>query len=330
MQAHYHSRKAESHLRYRRFDEAIDSHQKAANALDEALLSTSLPKAIESIKLQRDFHLKHIELILLKKQQYERYKHAVEHQRQQRADFLEQRIAKDRIETACDLQISIYKTLEESDILLDTLSKNRRRLSKDSDSVKSAEAVMDESKTISIESAGEVKMGTAKKTKDDAAIIDEMHTLNHQLHILIYSLISRLDESSQESEGLREKIKTIEKEKIIQRVQPMSKIIDSVSKDDAKLGTPERELNRRCSITGEERKIILPDTSDLPPLELPEFDYSSFDERLWELDNNWMDWVKRICVKAFYYFFNLSVVVMYMIDFLVTGVFWTIYNPTVK
>lgn len=215
-------------------------------------------------------------MIVLKKQQFERYKNALEQQRQKNADFQEQRIAKDRIETACDLQISIYKTLEESDILLEMLSKNRRRLSKDSDS----EAVMDESKTVSIESAGEVKMGTAKKSKDDAAIIDEMHTLNHQLHILIYSLITRLDESSQESEGLREKIKSIEKEKIIQRVQPMSKIIDSVSKEDGKFATPDRELNRRCSITGEERKIILPDSSDLPPLELPEFDYSTFDEKL--------------------------------------------------
>lgn len=273
-------------MRYRRFDEAVESHQKAASALEEALHSTSLPKAVESIKLQREFHLKHIELIRLKKQQYERYKLAVEHQRLKNAAFLEQRLAKDRIETACDLQISIYKTLEESDVLLDALN-NGRKLSgaggKDSDSVKSAEAVMEESKTVSIENAGEVKMGVAKKAKDEPAIIDELHTLNHQLHILIYTLVSRLDESSQESEGLREKIRSIEKEKVIQRVQPMAKVTESGAKEEtaarASVSTPERELNRRCSITGEERKIILPDSSDLPPLELPEFDYSTFDEK---------------------------------------------------
>lgn len=296
LQAHYHSRKADNHLRYRRFDDAVDSHQKAANALDEALHSTSLPKAIESIKLQRDFHIKHIELIRLKKQQYERYKLAVEHQRQKNADFLAQRNAKDRLETACDLQISIYKTLEESDVLLGALSKIRRlsASSKDSDSARSVDAAMDESKTVSIENSAEVKMGTTKKAKDETAIIDELHTLNHQLHILVYTLVSRVDETSQESEGLREKIKTIEKEKIVQRVQPMSKASDSsgvvtaAKLDDltakAPHGTPERELSRRCSITGEERKIILPDSSELPPLELPEFDYSSFDEKLWELD----------------------------------------------
>lgn len=285
-QAHYHSRKADNHLRYRRFDDAVDSHQKAANALDEALHSTSLPKAIESIKLQRVFHLKHIELIRLKKQQYERYKLAIEHQRQKDADFLAQRNAKDRLETACDLQISIYKTLEESDVLLDALNKSRRP-SSDSDSGRSIDAAMDESKTVSIENSAEVKLGIAKKAKDETAIIDELHTLNHQLHILVYTLISRLDESSQESEGLREKIKSIEKERIVQRVTPLNEANDAIAStgsktDDAMVkatfGTP--ELSRRCSITGEERKIVLPDSSELPPLELPEFDYSTFDEKL--------------------------------------------------
>lgn len=275
-------------MRYRRFDDAVDSHQKAANALEEALHSTSLPKAIESIKLQRVFHLKHIELIRLKKQQYERYKLAIEHQRQKDADFLAQRNAKDRLETACDLQISIYKTLEESDVLLDALSKSRRlsASSKDSDSGRSIDAAMDESKTVSIENSAEVKLGVAKKAKDDTALIDELHTLNHQLHILVYTLVSRLDESSQESEGLREKIKSIEKERLVQRVLPLNEGGDAAaasgSKTDetavkATFGTP--ELSRRCSITGEERKIILPDSSELPPLELPEFDYSSFDEQ---------------------------------------------------
>lgn len=268
-------------MRYRRFDDAVDSHQRAASSLDEALHSTSLPKAIESIKLQRDFHIKHIELIRLKKQQYERYKLAVEHQRQKNADFLAQRNAKDRQETACDLQVSIYKTLEESDALLGELSKSRRLSAsdKDSDSGRSVDAAMDESRTVSIENSAEVKMGTAKKAKDETAIIDELHTLNHQLHILVYTLVSRLDDSSQESEGLRERIKTIEKEKIVQRVQPMSKAGDGAVPKAAS-GTPDRELSRRCSITGEERKIILPDSSELPPLELPEFDYSTFDEGL--------------------------------------------------
>lgn len=272
-------------MRYRRFDDAVESHQRAASSLEEALHSTSLPKAIESIKLQREFHLKHIELIRLKKQQYERYKLAVEHQRLKNADFLEQQNVKDRIETACDLQIAIYKTLEESDILLESLG-NCRKLSgsgKDSDSVKSAEVAMDDSRTVSIENVGEVKMGT-KKAKDEAGVVDELHTLNHQLHILIYTLVSRLEESSQESEGLREKIKSIEKEKIIQRVQPMNKVQGGealkVERAKAVLGTPEREISRRCSITGEERKIILPETSDLPPLELPEFDYSNFDGKI--------------------------------------------------
>lgn len=272
-------------MRYRRFDEAVESHQKAANALEEALHSISLPKAVVSIKLQREFHLKHIELIRLKKQQYEKYKLAVEQQRLKNAEFLEQRLAKDRLESACDLQISIFKVLEESDILLDALG-NGRKLSggsRDSDSVKSAEAVMEQSETATIENICEVKMNIAKKAKDETTVIDELHTLNHQLHILIYSMVSRLDECSQESESLRERIRSIEKEKVIQRVQPLVKVAESNVKEDsarASVSTPDRELNRRCSLTGEERKVILPDSSNLPPLELPDFDYSTFENEL--------------------------------------------------
>lgn len=39
-------------------------------------------------------------------------------------------------------------------------------------------------------------------------------------------------------------------------------------------GSPTLTEQRRDSISGEERKIVLPDSSDLPPLELPEFDYN--------------------------------------------------------
>lgn len=110
-----------------RFDEAIESHRKAANALDEALqITTSNAKVLESIKLQRDFHMKHIELVRLKKAQYEKYKLAIEQQRLKNNDFLEQRMVKDRIESVCDLQIAIFKALEESDILLETLGNGKR------------------------------------------------------------------------------------------------------------------------------------------------------------------------------------------------------------
>lgn len=273
-------------MRARRFDEAAESHQKAAAALEEALQCTSVPKAIESIRLQREFHLKHIELIRLKKQQYEKYKLALEQQRQKKLDFMEQQSSKGRIESACDLQIAIYKTLEDSDCLLEQLNKRNTSANGDKDGIGN----MDESKTVSIENVDEIKLDN-RKAKDENAMFDELHTLNHQLHILVYNLISRMDETNQEADGLRERIKLLEKERngsISKPVQPTTNEnagtlqVQENSGNGLSSGqnsSSDRELNRRCSITGEERKIILPESSDLPPLELPEFDFTPFEDR---------------------------------------------------
>lgn len=190
-----------------RFDEAIESHRKAAAALDETLQSCANNiKIAESIKLQRDFQLKNIELVRLKKAQYEKYKLAVEQQKLKNASFLEQRIAKDRNESVCDLQISIFKTLEESDALVESLSgkcsPSRTSLENDSGTLEGIKA--------SIENSSDVKL---KRTKSDNSIIDDMHTLNHQLHILVYNLVTRMDESSHELEVLRDRVKSMEKER---------------------------------------------------------------------------------------------------------------------
>lgn len=115
-------------MRHLRFEEAIESHRKAASAFDEILqMATNNTKIIESIKLQRDFQQKNIELVRLKKAQYEKYKQS--QQRLKNTSFLEQRMAKDRIESFCDMQMSIFKTLEESDSLLDSLGISRTPVS---------------------------------------------------------------------------------------------------------------------------------------------------------------------------------------------------------
>lgn len=248
-------------MRHLRFEEAIESHRKAAASLDETLqMGPNNAKIVESIKLQRDFQLKNIELVRLKKAQYEKYKLAMEQQRLKNASFLEERMAKDRIESVCDLQISIFKTLEETDSLLQSLNaKVETPLLGTHDD--NADGIK-----VSVENTNEVKL---KKTKSNSSIIDEMHTLNHQLHILVYNLASRVDDSSHEVEVLRDRVKSLEKERSHQRIPISNKSSDSSSKADE---SPTE--NRRSSVAGEERKIILPESSDLPPLELPDFDYN--------------------------------------------------------
>lgn len=251
-------------MRHLRFDEAIESHRKAATALEETLQTcTSNTKIAESIKLQRDFQLKNIELVRLKKIQYEKYKLAVEQQRTKNAGFLEQRLAKDRTENVCDLQMSIFKTLQESDALLELLSSKHVLTDYDNETL---------TEGIRVSFVNEVKL---KRTKSDHSIIEDMHTINHQLHILVFNLVSRIDEYSHE----RDRLKSIDKDRSHQRktslpINNKSSSDSSNKADDAMdiSDLPERE--RRNSIEGEERKIILPESSDLPPLELPEFDYN--------------------------------------------------------
>lgn len=262
LQAHFHSRRADSHLRHLKFDDAIESHRKAAAALDETLqMSTNNSKVLESIKLQRDFQLKNIEFVRLKRAQYDKYKLAVEQQRLKNASFLEQRLANDRIESVCDLQMSIFKTLEESDSLLDSLKS--KSISTDVDADDNIGGIK-----VSVENTNVVKI---KRTKSDISIIDDVQTLHHQLHILLFNLISRVDESSHELEGLRDRVKSFEKVRRHQRKTSVPTSNKSSSDESPTLS--ERE-NRRGSGTGEELKIFLPESSDLPPLELPEFDYN--------------------------------------------------------
>lgn len=241
-------------MRCRRFDDAIDSHKKAAGALDEALaIIPNNSKAMESVRLQRDFHLKRIELIRLKKKQYESYKTAVEYQR---LKTIEPQISKARLESTCDLQIAIYKTLEESDSVLDAL--NRR---------KSDEQANDSGDNIT-------SSGVEAPKTDGDTLVNDLHSLNHQLHILVFNLMSKMDESNNEMESLRDRVKMLEKERGGPLRSPVSSKIAANRTDSKSQEMSAERLSRRSSITGEERKIVLPETSDFPPLELPEFEFS--------------------------------------------------------
>ncbi|XP_049805076.1 nuclear receptor-binding factor 2-like isoform X3 [Schistocerca nitens] len=61
--AHQQHRKADTHLRYKRFDEAVQCHQNAASMLKEAMKLTSVTRALESLHLQHDYHVRQQEII---------------------------------------------------------------------------------------------------------------------------------------------------------------------------------------------------------------------------------------------------------------------------
>lgn len=254
-QAHYHGRRADNHLRCRRFDEAIESHRKATAALEDVLKAITSGKIVESIRLQRDYHLKKIELIHLKRKQYEIYKTAVEHERLKNESIVDSHPFKD---STCDLQIAIYKTLEEADSLLAALKKKQKQ-----------NAVEEGAACEAIETESE---------KNNENVLDDLQSINHELHILIFNLMSKVDESNHDMESMRERLKGLDKDnKNASQRLPASKSSSKSSIKSDESGV--ERMSRRCSVTGDERKIVLPESSELPPLELPEFDYSTYDEQ---------------------------------------------------
>ncbi|KAJ6636049.1 hypothetical protein Bhyg_14636 [Pseudolycoriella hygida] len=68
--AHFHSRCAEKHLKKRRFDLAIEHQKKTVDFLNFAIKDSVIAKNIECLKLQRDYHEKCQDIILMKKLQF--------------------------------------------------------------------------------------------------------------------------------------------------------------------------------------------------------------------------------------------------------------------
>nr|CAD7199704.1 unnamed protein product [Timema douglasi] len=113
--AHQQHRRAENHTKYRRFDDAILCHKQAAEKLREAMDLTKVPKSLESLRLQQDYHNRQEDIVRLKKAQFELYKKAMETNRhkmihaltKQDQSFIDQQGG----ETG-NLQIAIYRGSE--------------------------------------------------------------------------------------------------------------------------------------------------------------------------------------------------------------------------
>lgn len=212
-QAHQQHRRADAHLRHKRFLDAIECHKKASEFLDIAMSSTENPRSLESIKLQRNYHLRQKDIILIKKEQFENYQMALEHKHFNSLctdDF------KDIQDDNKSLQVAIYRNMEEADSLLGLLIKKGSNMNSDSESIKSFSTTDTDDKPISIDtldsSNSNVPIGT-KHPKDQNTVIEELKTLNEQLHSLVYRLVTQLDASVKENNALTDRIKQLENER---------------------------------------------------------------------------------------------------------------------
>lgn len=188
--------------------ESIKYLEKCIICLDQSLAQTTSPKAIESIKLQKNHHIKQRDLIL---HHYEKYKKIEKHKQDSvSAQFNE------RIVNSNKIQLDLFENIDSTDTLLEEL----------------------------------------KKLNPESQTAIELQQVNSQLNVLLYQLSQHLDETIQENDMLKEKLKSFE--------------------TDGKLKTNERRTDTD-DIHDETRLSPVEADEEFAPLELPLFDLEALE-----------------------------------------------------
>lgn len=243
----------------------------------------TVPRAVESIKLQREFHIKQQDVIRIKKEQFENYRKAVENQRRRMANAFNNQEYEDKEgNESTSLQTAIYRTMEEADSLLEILIK---RGTSDSDSVKSDLSSADtDDRVVTFDtvdgesSSSNPAITGSKRPKDDHTVIEELRTLNQQLHSLVYQLVTQLDASSREADALRARVKYLENERLKSNGSTNQNDIEPLRNNNLRIvtdssGATSPYVFSPCSeLSPDVEPRTLP---TLAPLELPEFDFSN-------------------------------------------------------
>lgn len=276
--AHQQQRRAEAHLRHARFMEAIECHQLAANHLFDALQCTQNPQSVDSINLQRDYHLRRKEIILAKKEQFENYKKAIENQRN-RITFCGSDFEVTNDNQSTSLQVAIYRTMEEADSLLGQLFKRSSGGNSDCESLRSFSTTDTDDKVLSIDTLDSSNPSSqpilgSKHPKHENTVIEELRTLNEQLHSLVYKLVTQLDASTTEVDMLKAKIQKLEAKQ--QTAQTKTSATNSLKVITDSSGGTSPYVFSPCSEfspdVNDQRSSLPP----LAPLEMPAFDFNSF------------------------------------------------------
>ncbi|XP_014241229.1 nuclear receptor-binding factor 2-like [Cimex lectularius] len=190
--AHQNGRNADNHMKLRQYDAAVACHVKASEWLSQAMNLTKYSKALESLQLQYQYHLKQTDLINAKKLRQEIQRELLELKKRKRMEKRSLSVIEQKDQ---ELQMAILKTIEEADSLLGML-----RPKADSDD---GEDKVQESSTSFM-----------KHPKDEKMVMEELKTVNAQLRLLINDLISQLDASRREVESLKTRLKLYETEAI--------------------------------------------------------------------------------------------------------------------
>lgn len=105
-------------LKYKKFDECIECHKQAVELLTEACNLTENPKSLESVRLQKVYHQKQIDVVRMKKHQHQidQYRKSVQNEHKVSLSSTEGQNGE-------SLEAAIYRTIEIHDSLIDYLGK---------------------------------------------------------------------------------------------------------------------------------------------------------------------------------------------------------------
>uniref|UniRef100_A0A1B6CK25 Nuclear receptor-binding factor 2 MIT domain-containing protein n=1 Tax=Clastoptera arizonana TaxID=38151 RepID=A0A1B6CK25_9HEMI len=189
--AHQNDRKAETHIRYKRFDEAAVCHQKASGFLLQAMQLTSVSRALESLQLQHDYHLRQKDIIRIKKVQFELKKKYLDYKNRRMTTH-----KKEKKSQSDDLQSHIFRIMDETDSLLSFLQ------------IKIEENNVD----VKPSTSEKPPASGQRKLKSEQAIMEELNSLNTELRNLIKQLFAELQSSERQVEALRIRLKAYEED----------------------------------------------------------------------------------------------------------------------
>ncbi|XP_013383158.1 nuclear receptor-binding factor 2 [Lingula anatina] len=257
--AHRQERKAEALLRSGKFDEAVECHQQAAEYLLKAQSLTRVEKALESLQLQHDHHIKQKAVIRAKQRK-------AQLQKQQQMDSNDTTITNiaslsDNLPqmsgysdmptdvTGGQMEEETFKTMEETDSLLFFLHNRAISLGMDSPRPWPNRHLI---------------QTAVKAPKDDKMIIEELKTHNLALRSHIEQLLG-------ENANLHEELNNIKKENEELKTNNHIKPVYVDDEND--------EEERFYSIPPHMNLSDLP-SLELPPLEMPLFDFDSIKAKM--------------------------------------------------
>ncbi|XP_014289535.1 nuclear receptor-binding factor 2 [Halyomorpha halys] len=180
--AHLNARNAEKFSKKKAFEEAIECHLNASALLQEAMTLTTFAKTLESLQLQKNYHLAQTEIIRAQQIQFALRKKLAELRKRKK---MEKRKVPEGEQKNKELEWAVLRKMEEADSLITQLGEKQ------------------DEREINLEDI-------SREAKFDKTVIEELKVVNSELRSIITKLLNELESSRMETESLKSRLKLYE------------------------------------------------------------------------------------------------------------------------